>query len=221
MALRFIARLEQFKDSLLSLEKINVIEWPADENLYGFIWCGVIVKFCITFDLSYKLAKDILIEYHGITHFAKGSPREILRESFQAHVINDKKWLDMLKNRNEIVHEYTELSAVDGWCKKISEEYIPLFRELLSYAESIMEQYFANYFRGGFKMRSDSVLRSDVVNILIKELGEVEVELKKEDFNYTDWQRKLWNDLKIDEVYNLAKEREDLSFARKKTTTDA
>jgi len=29
MELRFLARLEKFKDSLLSLEKINHIEWPA------------------------------------------------------------------------------------------------------------------------------------------------------------------------------------------------
>jgi len=99
---------------------------------------GVISKFCITFDLSYKLAKDILVEYHGITDFAKGSPREILKESYSANVINDEKWLLMLKDRNAIVHEYKDIGAVDDWCKKIATEYIPLFEKLLEYTERIV-----------------------------------------------------------------------------------
>jgi len=138
MELRFIARHEQFKDSLSSLEKVNTIDWPEDEDLFGFIWCGVISKLCITFDLSYKLAKDILVEYHGVTNFAKGSPREILKESYQANIIDDEEWLMMLKNRNEIVHEYKDLSSVDEWCKKIIKEYIPLFKNLLEYSQSIV-----------------------------------------------------------------------------------
>ena len=139
MALHFIARFEKFKDSLKSLEKINFIEWPENEDLFGFIWCGVISKFCITFDLSYKLAKDILVEYHGITNFAKGSPREILKEAYTANIINSEKWLLMLKNRNEIVHEYKDLDGVDEWCKKISTEYIPLFEELIIYTNEIVK----------------------------------------------------------------------------------
>jgi len=138
MVLRFIARHEKFKDSLFSLDKINTIDWPDDEDLFGFIWCGVISKFCITFDLSYKLAKDILVEYHGITNFAKGSPREILKESYQANIINDEKWLTMLKNRNAIVHEYKDLASVDEWCEIITKEYIPLFKKLLAYSQSIV-----------------------------------------------------------------------------------
>jgi len=138
MELRFIARFEKFKYSLESLEKINKIEWPADQDLLGFIWCGVISKFCITFDLSYKLVKDVLVEYHGVTNFAKGSPREILKQAYQSNVIDDEKWLTMLKNRNEIVHEYKELTAVDDWCEKITNEYIPLFKNLLDYTETII-----------------------------------------------------------------------------------
>ena len=140
MELRFIARFEKFRDSLLSLEKIKNIEWPDNEDAYGFMWCGVISKFCITFDLSYKLAKDILVEYHGVTDFAKGSPREILKQAYQADMIDDELWLVMLKKRNEIIHEYKELAAVDDWCHKIVHEYIPLFQNLLEYTTSIIEK---------------------------------------------------------------------------------
>ena len=62
-------------------------------------------------------------------------------------------------------------------------------------------------------MRADNVLRVDAMNLLIKGLGEVEAErfiylIKREHFDYTEWQRDLWNDLTIDEVFQLAADRE-------------
>ena len=62
-------------------------------------------------------------------------------------------------------------------------------------------------------MRTDNVLRVDAMNLLIKEFGEVETErfiylIKREHFDYTEWQKTLWNDLTIDEVYKLAADRE-------------
>ena len=138
MELKFTARYEKYLDSLSSLEKIKGLEWPDNEDLFGFIWCGVISKFCITFDLSYKLIKDILVEYHGITNFAKGSPREILREAFQAGIISDDAWLIMLGARNEIVHEYKDYDHVDDWCQKIVNDYLPLFDHLSQYTKNIL-----------------------------------------------------------------------------------
>ena len=35
-----------------------------------------------------------------------GSPREVLRESFKAKLISDDAWMDMLKVRNELAHDY-------------------------------------------------------------------------------------------------------------------
>jgi len=140
MELRFTARYEKYIDSLASLEKINKIIWPEDEDLFGFIWCGVISKFCITFDLAYKLAKDILVEYHGIIDFAKESPREILKQAYLANIINDESWLTMLKQRNEIVHEYKDFSGVDMWCTKITTEFIPLLKDLKCYTEKIINE---------------------------------------------------------------------------------
>ena len=58
-------------------------------------------------------------------------------------------------------------------------------------------------------MKTDNVLRREAMNLLIKGLGEVETErfiylVKREHFDYTEWQRTLWDDLTIDEVYKLA-----------------
>ncbi len=62
-------------------------------------------------------------------------------------------------------------------------------------------------------MRSDNVLRLDAMNLLCKELGEVEAErfiylVKCEHFDYTEWQRSLWEDKTLDEVFDIASKRE-------------
>jgi hypothetical protein len=62
-------------------------------------------------------------------------------------------------------------------------------------------------------MRADNALRVDAMNLLVKGLGEVEAGrfiylVKSERFDYTEWQRNLWNDKTIDEVFELAAERE-------------
>jgi len=63
-------------------------------------------------------------------------------------------------------------------------------------------------------MRTDNIIRANAMNLLIKGLGEVETErfiylIKRENFDYTKWQRDLWNDLTIDEVFKLAADREN------------
>ena len=62
-------------------------------------------------------------------------------------------------------------------------------------------------------MRADNDLRVNAMNLLVKGLGEVEAErfiylVKREQFDYTKWQRNLWNDKTIDEVFSLAADRE-------------
>ena len=62
-------------------------------------------------------------------------------------------------------------------------------------------------------MRADNILRLDAMNLLVKGLGEIETErfiylVKRESFDYTEWQRDLWSDKTIDEVFALAAARE-------------
>jgi len=63
-------------------------------------------------------------------------------------------------------------------------------------------------------MRTDNALRVNAMNLLVKGLGDVGAErfiylIKRESFNYTEWQRDLWQDKTIDEVFALAAEREN------------
>ena len=63
-------------------------------------------------------------------------------------------------------------------------------------------------------MRTDNVIRISGMNLLLKGLGELEAErfiylIKRENFDYTEWQRDLWNDLTIEEIFKLAADREN------------
>ena len=58
-------------------------------------------------------------------------------------------------------------------------------------------------------IKSESVLRVAGMRLLIKELGIVNAErfinyVKNDRFDYTEWQRNLWNDKSIEEIHQLA-----------------
>ena len=70
--------------------------------------------------------KDILIQYYAITGFVSGSPREVLREAFKANLISDEAWMDMLKVRNELTHDY-DCEIVKTHCSTIVENILICF----------------------------------------------------------------------------------------------
>ena len=94
----------------------------------SFVLSGTSAKFSITFDLSWKVMIDILVQYYAITGFVAGSPREVLRESYKANLISDESWMEMLKVRNELAHDY-DCEIVKEHCNTIVKEYIDLFYE--------------------------------------------------------------------------------------------
>ena len=60
-------------------------------------------------------------------------------------------------------------------------------------------------------MLTDSEIRVKGIEVLMKELGEVETErfitlLIREPFNYTEWQRDLWADIPVDILSKRAME---------------
>ena len=67
--------------------------------------------------------KDILVQYYAITGFVTGSPREVLKQSFQAKLITGDEWIDMLKIRNQLAHDYDGV-IVKEHCQTIIHLYI-------------------------------------------------------------------------------------------------
>jgi hypothetical protein len=60
-------------------------------------------------------------------------------------------------------------------------------------------------------MRTDTLIRTEGMDTLIKNLGLVEAErfvmlIQKDPFDYTKWPENLFKDMTIDEIYNNAAE---------------
>ena len=69
-------------------------------------------------------------------------------------------------------------------------------------------------------MRTDSVLRLEAMDALITILGPVDAErfismVKRDTFDYTQWQRKLWDGKSIEEIHRMGTEYEEkISFEK-------
>ena len=62
-------------------------------------------------------------------------------------------------------------------------------------------------------MRTDNIVRLEAMDALMATLGAVDTErfismLKRDTFDYTEWQRMLWSGKSIEEIHALATERE-------------
>lgn len=133
MASGSINRYRSFCSSLKALEEAKYRD--ASDS---FVLSGTVQKFSLTFDISWKVMKDILVKHHGILDFAVGSPRETLKTAASVRLIGDDLWLEMLHTRNALTHDYNgELAA--SCFSVIVDTYIPLFQKFQAEAEKYME----------------------------------------------------------------------------------
>lgn len=131
---KFNRRFSSFCNSLASLSEARERDL-AD----SFVLSGTSAKFCITFDLAWKVMKDILVQYYAITGFVSDSPREVLREAFQANLISDEAWMGMLKVRNELAHDY-DSEIVTEHCNTIVGTYIDLLHEFENTVKNLPDE---------------------------------------------------------------------------------
>lgn len=129
---RFERRWFSFKNSLDALAEARERDMTD-----SFVLSGTSAKFNITFDLAWKVMKDILIEHYAITDFVAGSPREVLRKSFQAMLIFDDVWMEMLKVRNQLSHDY-DGEIVKGYCQTIIGIYLDKLYEFRENVEKLL-----------------------------------------------------------------------------------
>ena len=120
---KFSRRYESFCNSLKALSEARERDFSD-----SFVISGTGAKFSITFDLAWKVMKDILIQHYAIIGFVTGSPKEVLREAFKANLIDDDDWMEMQKVRNELTHDY-DGAVIISHCKMIVGKYIDLFYE--------------------------------------------------------------------------------------------
>ena len=55
----------------------------------AFVLEGVVQTFNLTFDISWKVMKDILVKVMEIMDFALGSPRQVLQAAYNNDLISD------------------------------------------------------------------------------------------------------------------------------------
>ena len=99
-------RFEQFSSHL------EVLKGASLEDLDNtFIISGIIDKYFIQFELSWKLFKELL-RHEGRTDVGTGSPREIIKIAYKVYdFLDEEKWLNMLSERNNMAHLYDEEEA--------------------------------------------------------------------------------------------------------------
>lgn len=71
-------------------------------------------------------------------------------------------------------------------------------------------------------MKSDSAIKSEGFSLLFEKLGPVDAERflmllsrERQDFNYTEWRRNLWEDQSLDELIETSVNLEQKALSRK------
>lgn len=124
MESKYINRYHTYCKCLENLQKSKT----ADPNT-DFVLEGTIMNYNLTFDIAWKVMKDILIKQLEILDFAVGSPRETLQQAFTNGIIDDDRWMQMLKTRNQLAHDYDGTFAAEKF-DDIVHLYCPLFEKL-------------------------------------------------------------------------------------------
>ena len=106
----------------------NLEDAKGRDRTDKFILSGTVQMFNLSFDLAWKVMKDIITEYHGVLEYPTGSPRETLRMANSVGLIEDDTWLEMLRARNSLAHDYDGELAV-RYFEKITSTYDDLMEK--------------------------------------------------------------------------------------------
>lgn len=101
----------------------NLAEAKGKNPEDKFILSGTAQMFNLSFDLAWKVMKDIIKEYHGVLEYPTGSPRETLKMACSVGLIEDDAWMEMLKVRNNLAHDHDGELALKYFGDIISKYY--------------------------------------------------------------------------------------------------
>jgi len=128
--IRWKQRLQQFTKAEKRLSEALLNGYGALSRLEQE---GVIQRFEYTFELAWKVLKDLLF-YEG---FDVKSPREVIRQAFEAEYLNEadtETALDALEKRNLLTHTYEESTMLEA-LELIEGQFQPMLNRLLKTLE--------------------------------------------------------------------------------------
>ncbi len=96
---------------------------------------GLIQRFEYTHELAWKVMKDYA-EYQGYTD-VRGS-RDAIRKALEMNLIDDKRWMETIEDRNLTVHNYDNEIALEIY-DNIMNVYAPLFIAFEHKMQSLIE----------------------------------------------------------------------------------
>jgi hypothetical protein len=119
-------------------------------------------------------------------------------------------WPFILEFENKANPFVDQRESIMEW-KHLATVHVPALDEIRNDESNTICLYFGG---GGNNMRSETVIRSEGMKTLIHTLGLVEAEkfimlIKREPFDYTEWQMHLWEDKSVDEIFQQAKRATD------------
>ena len=133
--------MKKFDNYVSNLEILKRAENEDLEN--EFIISGIIYKFFVQFEFSWKVLKELL-QYEGKRAADSRSPREILKAAYELYdFIDEDIWLEMLKSRNDMTHIYDGEAAkrlVNSILHRYIPEYIKLRDRIFDKYENVLTQ---------------------------------------------------------------------------------
>ena len=106
-----------------------------DEAVDELLQEGLIQRFEYTHELAWKVMKDYA-EYQGYTD-VRGS-RDAIRKALEMNLIDDKRWMETIEDRNLTVHNYDNEIAAEIY-DNIMQIYYPLFVSFARKMQSLVE----------------------------------------------------------------------------------
>lgn len=113
------------------LYKTMIDEYSVHSNTKVFI-SGITSDFDRLFELCWKSLKEYLLKEKFIMAARTGSPKDILKISYQQGLIHDEDfWLKLLADRNDDAHHYNE-SAARAYAARIERDYLGKIGEFIT-----------------------------------------------------------------------------------------
>ena len=136
--IRWQQRFSNYRKALIKLNQaVSILseQIGRSEEVDELLQEGLIQRFEYTHELAWKVMKDYA-EYQGYTDI-RGS-RDAVRKALEMGLVDDKRWMETIEDRNLTVHNYDNEIASEIY-ENIMCVYAPLFVAVERKMQSLIE----------------------------------------------------------------------------------